>query len=142
MAVWVYAAKWGGRARRYPWGDEAATCARAVMSEGGYGVEEDWGCGMGGRPWPVCSKPAGHSAQGVCDLAGNVWEWCSDWYARYPPTPQRDPAGPERGADRVLRGGSWFYPARNLRASVRNWNGPGYRYRNVGFRVVRPAPEP
>ena len=137
-AEWEYAARSGGRDQIYPWGDEPATCERAVMREPD---SEKSGCGRG-SPWPPCSKPAGNSAQGICDLAGNVWEWCADGYGAYPDGARSDPSGPEGGADRVLRGGSWRDGARWLRAAYRVGNDPGDRFGDVGFRVVRPAPEP
>ena len=68
-AEWEYAARSGGTDSVYPWGNERASCDRAVMDDGGKG------CGHGKTTWPVCSKPKGSSTQGVCDLAGNVWEW-------------------------------------------------------------------
>ncbi|HQC44850.1 MAG TPA: formylglycine-generating enzyme family protein, partial [Myxococcota bacterium] len=71
-AEWEYAARSGGRDWKYPWGDEEATCERAVISEGGNG------CGRGST-WPVCSKPSGNTTHGLCDMAGNVWEWVQDW---------------------------------------------------------------
>jgi len=141
-AEWEYAAKSGGRGRRYPWGDEEATCERAVLGHRQACTDSDpCGCGRN-TTWEVCSKPAGSSVQGVCDLAGNLWEWCSDWYGDYSPAAQRDPAGAVVGAHRVLRGGSWVNPARVLRASDRDRFDPGVRFRGFGFRVVRPAPEP
>jgi len=72
-------------------------------------------------------------------MHGNVWEWVGDWFGDYPSEPQADPCGPPRGDDRVIRGGSYWYDADWLRSAVR------YRRwlpddRDVGFRVVRPAP--
>ncbi|MBI5243481.1 MAG: SUMF1/EgtB/PvdO family nonheme iron enzyme, partial [Elusimicrobia bacterium] len=72
-AEWEYAARSAGKDWKYPWGNEEATCAKAVMSEGGLG------CGKSST-WPVCSKSAGNTKQGLCDMAGNVWEWTQDWY--------------------------------------------------------------
>jgi formylglycine-generating enzyme required for sulfatase activity len=72
-AEWEYAARGAGQDRRFPWGDEQASCARAVISEGGDGCGKD-------SAWPVCSKPQGNTRQGLCDMAGNVWQWTQDWY--------------------------------------------------------------
>ncbi len=126
-----YAATSGGLDRRYPWGDEEASCERAVMDDSGEG------CGEGGT-WPVCSKPEGHSEQGICDLAGNVWEWVYDWYGDYPSESQVDPTGPEEGSDRVRRGGSWNLGARLLRAPFRVRLAPSEESVSLGFRCARP----
>ena len=134
-AEWEYAARSGGKSRTYPWGNEKATCSRAVMDDGGAG------CGKN-RTWPVCSKTRGNTPQGLCDMAGNVWEWVSDWYSRdyYGSSPARAPRGPKSGSFRVRRGGSWFYPAGDLRAAYRLGNSPGARGPALGFRCVRSHP--
>jgi len=132
-AEWEYAARGGGRPQAHPWGDEAATCARAVMDG-----ESGDGCGRGGT-WPVCSKPAGNSAQGVCDLVGNVWEWVEDAYHEtYVGAPgDGRPWLTPVSAYRVLRGGSWGGAARHCRAADRGAWEPGGRFDRVGFRVAR-----
>ncbi len=76
------------------------------------------------------------------DLHGNLSEWVSDRYGSYAAEAQQDPAGPEVGAFRVLRGGSWNDSRRFLRTAVRSRSAPAEQHANVGFRVVRPAPEP
>jgi len=140
-AQWEYAARGGGKDRKYPWGDAEATCRYAVMDDkstkGSAGSETD-GCGMD-RTWPVCSKTRGNTEQGLCDMAGNVWEWCRDWYGSdyYKSSPSKDPVGPSTGSVRVERGGSWLNFARDVRAAYRNWLAPGYRYIYLGFRPVR-----
>lgn len=134
-AEWEYAARSGGAAQAYPWGDEPATCDRAVMDDGGFG------CGQG-HSAPVCSKPDGNSAQGVCDLAGNVWEWLQDeHHASYAGAPSDGSAWETEGAQtRVDRGGGWGSNALTLRASLRGGDEPTRRSGDLGFRLARSRP--
>lgn len=152
-AEWEYAARGAGAEREFPWGDETPDCARAVMTEegGGQGAavlagasrsplagEGGFGCGRGGT-WPVCSKSAGHTPQGVCDMSGNLAEWVSDWYhGSYAGAPADSrPWERPAGAYRVYRGGAWFSPEEDLRAGLRYMLSPGLRTSYIGFRVAR-----
>ena len=131
-AEWEYAARSGGRDWKYPWGNENATCDRAVISEGGDGCGRD-------STWPVCSKPKGNTTHGLCDMAGNVLEWVQDWYHDSYNGAPTDGSAWEKptGSARVGRGGSWRYGARNVRAADRNGALPGDRGGGVGFRLAR-----
>ncbi len=146
-AEWEHAAN-GGEARRFPWGQDLPSHEVWRANYDGYDGadgEDPTIYALDGSPEtaPVCSYPAGNSAQGLCDLGGNVWEWVADWFAPYSAAAQRAPTGPRRGSERVLRGGSWGTPAHSLRASGRHWRTPEYTAGDLGFRCVRslgPAP--
>jgi len=131
-AEWEKAAR-GTDGRKYPWGNQAATCEYAVMNDGANG------CGTGGT-WDVCSKsPKGDSPYGLCDMSGNVWEWVSDWYGEgyYSNSPISNPTGPVSGDfGRVSRGGGFVYGGVLLRASTRFHYYPSDYFTDLGFRCV------
>ena len=131
-AEWEYAACSGGKAWNYPWGNKKATCIHAVMDEGGNG------CGKN-RTWPVCSKQAGNTLQGLCDLSGNVFEWVEDCYHRNYSDAPRDGSSWTSGkcSHRVLRGGSWYGYVGNLRTAGRYRSHPEKRNHGNGFRCAR-----
>ena len=105
-AEWEYAAR-GPEGNFYPWGNAPPTCNLA-----NYG-------NCTGVPKQVGSHPAGASWCGALDMAGNVWEWVSDWFGPYSGLPQDNPTGPASGDVPVLRGGGWHAPPWEIRTTYR-----------------------
>jgi formylglycine-generating enzyme required for sulfatase activity len=128
-AQWERAAA-GTDQRLYPWGSATPTCSYAVFS------------GCGGGTQPVGSRPAGASAVGAMDMAGNAWEWVQDWFSEtYYQECQnqgtvKNPQGPASGENRVQRSGSYTVKPVRLRCSFRDYNYPGYSSPALSFRVV------
>ena len=87
----------------------------------------------------VGSYPLG--ANGLYDMAGNVYEWTADWYDSeyYANSPSENPQGPESGEYRTLRGGSWGDGGDGVRCALRDSGDPNGRYVSGGFRLVSPG---
>jgi sulfatase modifying factor 1 len=140
-AEFEYAARAGLADCRYPWGRSLLPDNKLMANFWQGGAEQpDRGLdGFAGLA-PVGSYPA--NRWGLCDMAGNVWCWCADWYApdAYGQSLSRDPQGPATGTERVRRGGSWLSPAPYdgaLEVSERGHAPPEQSTNHTGFRCAR-----
>jgi len=143
-AEWEVAARGGEKKRKYSWGD-----GPPQLVKGGNVADESLKQVFSDLPviWRdyddshVYTSPVGKfgaNAAGLCDMTGNVWEWCADWYdeSYYQKKVLENPTGPARGDERVIRGGSWSDSPVKLRISYRRGMSPTFRSNNLGFRVV------
>ena len=122
-AEWEKAARGGLVGMEYPWGDKR--------------TEEDANYGSNiGHTTPVGSYPP--NDYGLCDMAGNVWEWCSDWYDRnyYSNSPRSNPQGADSGSYRLVRGGGWSRSPASADITGRLYYIPSFKCDYVGFRCV------
>jgi formylglycine-generating enzyme required for sulfatase activity len=142
-AEWELAAR-GPDGRKYPWGNDAPVSDQGLANWGDGKTPESWGRDGYVYTAPVGSFPAGASPYGCLDMAGNVWEWCLDWYAEgYRPgdEPVENPRGPFSGKTKVTRGGCWYHDKVSLRSANRSHKHPNVRSDLIGFRVVKEAGE-
>ena len=128
---WEYAAKSGGKNQKYSWGNNEPTCDKAVMYGNGNSGCSKYRDGT----MPVCSKPAGNTEQGLCDMVGNMGQWVQDKYQNsYKGAPADGSAFEGEGPFRIARGG--FF-SRYLRVDSRFLHGPGDSGDGLGFRLAR-----
>lgn len=139
-AEWEKAAR-GTDQRRFPWGNTIDPSYANFTGAQKFDTGQLVGYYDGSKRGDFQTHN-GASPYGAFDMAGNVMEWCSDWYSRgyYSVSAKRNPKGPEKGAYRVLRGGSFFFESQDLRSYARSGAWPSFQaFRMVGF---RPAREP
>ena len=131
-AEWEKAARGGLSAQNFPWGNTITHSQANYNAQPGmfsYDVSPTSGYhptyAVNGYPYtsPVGSFVGSANGYGLYDMAGNVWEWCWDWYGSYTAGSQTDPRGAASGSYRVLRGGGWDYDAIHCRVAFR---GPYY----------------
>jgi eukaryotic-like serine/threonine-protein kinase len=130
-AEWEKAAR-GTDGRTYPWGNSMPTCSLANFGE-------PQNCT--GDTSPVESHASGASPYGLLNMAGNVSEWANDWYSDtiYAQHSQSDPAGPDTGQERVLRGGAWNLNPNFIRTTNRDHQSPINKNDHIGFRCASSA---
>ncbi|TES92597.1 MAG: formylglycine-generating enzyme family protein [Candidatus Cloacimonadota bacterium] len=132
-AEWEKAAR-GTDSRKYPWGNSKPDAGGTYRANYDPGEDE-----VDGYKYtsPFGSFPDGISPYGCYDMAGNVWEWCSDWYGEhyYRDSPERNPEGPSSGKYRVIRGVSLCCKTMGLRCVTRDWFTPAHGWGYSGFRV-------
>jgi len=131
-AQWEKAAR-GESVRAYPWGDTSPTCDLVNAQVGGVLCAGD--------TTAVGSYPDSASPYGVLDMAGNVWEWVSDWYSEtYYSSLERfiNPVGPSTGTYKVIRGGSFSDDYGVLRTAFRGYLNQDSRDARLGFRCAAP----
>jgi formylglycine-generating enzyme required for sulfatase activity len=139
-AEWEAAAR-GPNARKYPWGFTEPDGRRANFADRNTDYpwsEKAYDDGYA-RTAPDGTYPDGASFYGAMDMAGNVWEWCRDWYGSsyYRGSPDYEPRGPRSGVGRVIKGGGWNYGFKQLRCAGRQAVSPGSHAAYLGFRCVK-----
>ena len=137
-AEWEYAARGELVGKRYPWGDEKTDGSQCNFAD--KNASADWANAEVDDGYATCSAVGSYPANGygLYDMAGNVYEWCADWWDPdyYSQSPAKNPAGPDTGTSRLLRGGAWRNGARALRVANRLYDFPNKRDVNRGFRCV------
>ena len=132
-AEWEYACR-AGTTTPFAFGNTIST------EQANYDGNYPYARGQKGE-WRRCTTPVGSfqpNAWGLCDMHGNLYEWCSNWYDRYyyQKSAGNDPEGPSSGSHRVVRGGSWYCNPRGCRSAYRDDYPPGLRVNYIGFRLL------
>jgi len=128
-AEWEKAAR-GVKGGAFPWGDQSPGTTKVNYERNWDGIH---------TLWPVGSQPETDSPFGVRDMAGNVREWVSDWYAPdyYQTGPNQNPKGPEQGILKVIKGGSWHSFKGDIRPASRGKGGFALKTDGIGFRCAK-----
>ena len=141
-AEWEFAARGGNKSKGYQYSgsnnlDDVAWYWKNSGDSYLSGTDADWdydrinnnNC----KTHPVKTKQP--NELGIYDMSGNVWEWCQDWFGDYSSSSQTNPTGASSGYNRVFRGGSWSYGARDCRSAERNGVTPVARDKDLGLRL-------
>jgi formylglycine-generating enzyme required for sulfatase activity len=137
-AEWEKAAR-GTDQRRFPWGNNIDHSYANYTGSQPFATSQLAGFYDGGKHGEL-ETHSNASPYGALDMAGNVMEWCQDWYSRnyYASSPRKNPQGPSSGAYKVLRGGTFVLDPLDLRAYARSAAWPSLlSHRMIGFRPVR-----
>jgi sulfatase modifying factor 1 len=148
-AEWEKAARGGLVGKRFPWGDLITHSNANYNSSNVYGYDVSntrlYNPAFNDGIIPY-TNPVGYFApndSGLYDMAGNVAEWCWDYYDSYPSEPQVDPRGPDIGFSHVTRGGAWNIWAPSARTACRSHSiYSDVASFNLGFRTVLSAEQP
>jgi formylglycine-generating enzyme required for sulfatase activity len=142
-AEWEKAARGGLSGKRFPWGDMISHSQANYYASSSYSYDLSGAANFhptyatGSTPYtsPVGSFAA--NGYGLNDMAGNVLQWCWDWFGTYDTGSPTDPRGVSSGEGRVDRGGGWSGSAYDCRVAYRNSITPSIAFPGIGFRVAR-----
>lgn len=143
-AEWEYAARGGLSGKRFPWGDtinhSQANYRSSTVPPEPYDVSPTRGYhptyATGALPYTNPFGAFAPNGYGLNDMAGNIWQWCWDWYGAYNSSSQTSPPGPLSGEYRVIRGGCWADPAGYARSAFRYGAVPTAGDVYLSFRTV------